>query len=621
MTGSAKHLYAFGPFRLDPVQRLLFREGEVVSLTPKALDTLLALVESRGTLLTKDELLDKVWPGTFVEEVTLAKNISTLRKAIGEAPGGGEYIETHSKRGYRFVAEVRNVEPVATAVASGSAELDPAPPLLTRKATITWRFAAVILAFLFLIGAAGLWYRGRPAESPAGGKIMLAVLPFENLSGDPDEEYFSNGLTEEMITQLGRLEPDRLGVIARTSAMQYKAAHKDVRQIGSELGVDYLLEGSVRREGNRVRIAAQLIQVRDQSHQWAENYDRDLRDILAVQSEVAAAIARQIRLQLTPAEHARLQNARAVNPEAYENYLKGRFFWNKRTVEGHQKAIEYFLKAVALDPDYGQAYAGLADAYALLGSAPNLVLPRREAMDRARAAAEKALRLDDSLADAHTSLGFVEMHFDWDFAGAEKEFQRAVALNPGYATAHHWYAYDLVALARLDDALAEIRRAQQADPLSVIISTDVGEMLLLARRDDAAIVQLRKTLEMDPDFSHAHWLLAWAYHNKGQSKEFIGELEKSRRAASALGILCALQGKRAEARGILARLEKAYGSALDGAGIYVWLGDTNGAFAALDRGFKDRDGGLILMRFTPVLEPIRSDARFEKIERRVGVLK
>jgi len=621
MTGSAKHLYAFGPFRLDPVQRLLFREGEVVSLTPKALDTLLALVESRGTLLTKDELLDKVWPGTFVEEVTLAKNISTLRKAIGEAPGGGEYIETHSKRGYRFVAEVRNVEPVATAVASGSAELDPAPPLLTRKATITWRFAAVILAFLFLIGAAGLWYRGRPAESPAGGKIMLAVLPFENLSGDPAEEYFSNGLTEEMITQLGRLEPDRLGVIARTSAMQYKAAHKDVRQIGSELGVDYLLEGSVRREGNRVRIAAQLIQVRDQSHQWAENYDRDLRDILAVQSEVAAAIARQIRLQLTPAEHARLQNARAVNPEAYENYLKGRFFWNKRTVEGHQKAIEYFLKAVALDPDYGQAYAGLADAYALLGSAPNLVLPRREAMDRARAAAEKALRLDDSLADAHTSLGFVEMHFDWDFAGAEKEFQRAVALNPGYATAHHWYAYDLVALARLDDALAEIRRAQQADPLSVIISTDVGEMLLLARRDDAAIVQLRKTLEMDPDFSHAHWLLAWAYHNKGQSKEFIGELEKSRRAASALGILCALQGKRAEARGILARLEKAYGSALDGAGIYVWLGDTNGAFAALDRGFKDRDGGLILMRFTPVLEPIRSDPRFEQLERRVGVLR
>ena len=621
MTGSAKHLYAFGPFRLDPVQRLLFREGEVVSLTPKALDTLLALVESRGTLLTKDELLDKVWPGTFVEEVTLAKNISTLRKAIGEAPGGGEYIETHSKRGYRFVAEVRNVEPVATAVASGSAELDPAPPLLTRKATITWRFAAVILAFLFLIGAAGLWYRGRPAESPAGGKIMLAVLPFENLSGDPAEEYFSNGLTEEMITQLGRLEPDRLGVIARTSAMQYKAAHKDVRQIGSELGVDYLLEGSVRREGNRVRIAAQLIQVRDQSHQWAENYDRDLRDILAVQSEVAAAIARQIRLQLTPAEHARLQNARAVNPEAYENYLKGRFFWNKRTVEGHQKAIEYFLKAVALDPDYGQAYAGLADAYALLGSAPNLVLPRREAMDRARAAAEKALRLDDSLADAHTSLGFVEMHFDWDFAGAEKEFQRAVALNPGYATAHHWYAYDLVALARLDDALAEIRRAQQADPLSVIISTDVGEMLLLARRDDAAIVQLRKTLEMDPDFSHAHWLLAWAYHNKGQSKEFIGELEKSRRAASALGILCALQGKRAEARGIIARLEKAYGSALDGAGIYVWLGDTNGAFAALDRGFKDRDGGLILMRFTPVLEPIRSDPRFEKVERSVGVLR
>jgi TolB-like protein/DNA-binding winged helix-turn-helix (wHTH) protein/Tfp pilus assembly protein PilF len=621
MTERAKHLYAFGPFQLDPAQRLLFRDDGVVPLTPKALDTLLVLVENRGQLLTKDELLERVWPGTFVEEVTLAKNISTLRKALGEPPEGGEYIETHSKRGYRFVAEVHAIEREASAAPSASPAETPAPAAAPSARPPAWRVSAAVLAAVLLVTGAALWYRGRSLATPANGKIMLAVLPFENLSGDPAQEYFSSGLTEEMITQLGRLDPGRLGVIARTSAMQYKDAHKDVRQIGSELGVDYLLEGSVRREGNRVRISAQLIQVRDQSHQWAADYDRDLRDILALQSEVAGAIAQQIRLQLTPEQHARLQNARTLNAEAYESYLKGRFFWNKRTVEGHQKAIEYFQKAVALDPNYAQAYAGLADAYALLGSWANPVMPRGEAMGQARAAAQKALSLDDSLSDAHASLGFVKMHYDWDFAGAEKEFQRAIALNPGYATAHHWYAYDLAALARLDEALAEVRRAQQADPLSVIISRDVGEMLLFAGRDDEAIAQCRKTLEMDPNFGHAHLLLAWAYHHKGQSKEFMEELEKVARAGQehAQGVFYALQGKRAEAHRVLARFGKNYGSALDTAAVYVYLGEKDRAFALLEKALGERVGGLIIMRVTPEWEPIRSDPRFEQLARRVGL--
>jgi TolB-like protein/DNA-binding winged helix-turn-helix (wHTH) protein/Tfp pilus assembly protein PilF len=623
MTERAKHLYAFGPFRLDPAQRLLFRDEDVVSLTPKAIDTLLVLVENRGQLLTKDELLERVWPGTFVEEVTLAKNVSTLRKALGEAPGGGEYIETHSKRGYRFVAEVREVEEASEPLGVSPAASPSAPEALPQARGGGWKRSAAVLVGVLLVVAVVLWYRSRSVAAPPNGKIMLVVLPFENLSGDPAQEYFSNGLTEEMITQLGRLEPGRLGVIARTSAMQYKGAHKDARQIGSELGVDYLLEGSVRREGNRVRISAQLIQVRDQSHTWAEDYDRDLRDILALQSEVAGAIAQQIRLKLTPEQHARLQNARAVNAEAYENYLKGRFFWNKRTVEGHGKAIEYFQKAVALDPNYAQAYAGLADAYALLGSWPNPIMPRSDAMSQARAAAQKALSLDDSLSDAHASLGFVKMHYDWDFAGAEKEFQRAIALNPGYATAHHWYAYDLVALARLDDALAEIRRAQQADPLSVIISRDVGEILEFAGRDDEAIAQCRKTLEMDPTFSHAHMLLAWAYHHKGQSKEFMEELEKAGRAGQehARGIVYALQGKRAEAHRLLARFGENYGSSLDIAEVYVYLGEKDRTFALLEKALGERVGGLIIMRVTPEWEPIRADPRFEQLERRVGVLR
>jgi TolB-like protein/DNA-binding winged helix-turn-helix (wHTH) protein len=620
---SAKNLYAFGPFRLDPVQRLLFREGEVVSLTPKALDTLLALVENRGTLLAKDELLEMVWPGTFVEEGTLAKNVSTLRKALGEAPAGGEYIETHSKRGYRFVAQVREeVEQqlAAAGTPSNMATSVSAAPAVQRR----WHVPAAALAVVLVVAAAGagLWYRGRMAAAPASRKIMLAVLPFENLGGDPAEDYFSTGLTEEMITQLGGLEPEKLGVIARTSAMQYKGSHKDVRQIAAELGVDYVLEGSVRREGGRVRIAAQLIQVRDQSHKWAEDYDRDLRDILALQSDVAGAIAEQIRLKLTPEGHARLRNTRTVNPEAYENYLRGRFFWNKRTAEGHEKAIEYFQKAVVLDPVYAQAYAGLADAYALLGSAANQVLPRREAMDHARAAADKALQLDDSRADAHASLGFVKMHYDWDFAGAEKEFQRAIVLNPGYATAHHWYAYDLVALARLDDALAEIRLAQQDDPLSVIISRDVGEILLFVGRDQEAIAQCQKTLELDPSFSLAHWVLAWAYRRQGHEKQFLAELAKSlANPGVAEGIIYAVQGKRPEALRVVSRLEKVYGTSTGIATVYWFLGDKGRAFAFFEKAFEEREGSLIVMRFIPEWEPIRFEPRFIQLERRVGVLR
>lgn len=621
MTEKAKHLYAFGRFQLDPVQRLLFREGVVVPLTPKAIDTLLALVENRGQLLTKEELLERVWPGTFVEEVTLAKNISTLRKTLGQAPGGGEYIETHSKRGYRFVTEVHEVAGGVRTLAVDSPQSAASSAAPAQAASRHWQVPAAVLAVVLFATAAGLWYRGRHAAAPANGKIMLAVLPFENLSGNPEEEYFSAGLTEEMITQLSRLEPGSLRVIARTSTMQYQGARKSTLEIGRELGVDYLLEGSVRREGGKVRITAQLIDVKTQGHLWAEDYDRDLRDILALQSEVTRAIAQQIRLTLTPAGQARLQSARAVNTEAYEDYLKGRYFWNKRTVEGHQKAVDYFQRAVALDPNYAQAYAGLADAFALLGSWSNPVMPRREAMAQARAAAEQALALDDSLADAHASLGFVKMHYDWDFLAAEKEFQRAIALNPGYATAHHWYAYDLVALARLDDALAEIRRAQQADPLSVIISRDVGEILLFAGRDDEAIAQCRKTLEMDPNFDHAHWVLAWAYRRKGQEKQFLEELEKATASHGvAEGILYAFQGRRQDAQRVVSRLEKAYGTFTEIAGIYAQLGEKDRAFTFFERAIEEREGGLIVTRFAVQWEPLHSDPRFEQLERRVGVL-
>jgi len=619
MLEERKHLYVFGPFRLDPAQRLLFRDNQIIPLTPKAVETLLVLVAKRGQLVTKEELLQRVWPDTFVEEGTVARNVSFLRKALGEAADGREYIETHSKRGYRFIAEVREVKREAVTKGETGEESSQAGALpATAGGRRRWIAALAAAGVLLAIGAA-TFDRFRSSRFSSDRKVMLVVLPFENLSGDPEQEYFSNGLTEEMITQLGRLQPQRLGVLARTSAMQYKGTKKSAAAITGELGVDYILEGSVRREGSRVRISAQLIQGKDQSHLWAEDYDRDLRDILSVQSEVASAIAAQIRLKLTPEQHARSGHAPPVNPEAYEDYLKGRFFWNKRTVEGHQKAIQFFDQAIALDPDYAEAYAGRADAYALLGSWPNSVLPRREAMTRARLSAQKALALDESLADAHTSLGFLKMHYDWDFTGAEKEFLRAIALNPGYATAHHWYAYDLVALGRLEDAVAQARLAQKADPLSVIISRDVGELLLFAGHDDEAIAQSRKTLEMDPNFSHAKWTLAWAYHHKGAEQEFLEELEK----VSPRGLYYALVGRPSEARRAVRKIEqdaaKRYGLASFVAVVYASLGDKDRAFLWLERCFQERDGTLILLRVEPSWGPLRSDPRFEQLARRIGL--
>jgi len=622
MAQQTKRFYQFGEFHLDVAERVLLRDGKPVPLVPKALETLFVLVEKHGHIVEKEDLLKRVWSNTFVEEGAVAQCVFALRKVLGDTPEGHAYIETVPRRGYRFVASVEELGRKPVTEVTPSEEATIALP----KARLRYvRHAALaILLALIVVGYFARHSLGWHTAAPAG-KVMLAVLPFVNMDGDPEQEYFSNGMTEEMITQLGRLEPERLGVIARTSAMQYKSTQKDTRQIGSTLGVDYILEGSVRRVGGRVRITAQLIQVRDQSHLWAEDYDRDLRDILALQSEVAGAIAQQIRLKLTPEQRAKLHSTVPVNPEAYENYLKGRFFWNKRTVEGHQKAIEFFDRAITLDPSYAQAYAGRADAYALLGSWPNFLLPRREAMTRAREAAQKALSLNESLAEAHTSLGFVKMHYDWDFRGAEKEFLRAIALNPGYATAHHWYAYDLVALGRLEDAVAQAWLAQKADPLSVIISRDVGEMLLFAGRDDEAIDQCQRSLEMDPAFYHAHWTLAWAYRRKGRQKEFLDEILKATSSPGGLypGLFYALTGRKLEAHRAVAKLQQAvlrrYSSGHDVALLYAYLGDRDRAFVWLENTFRERDGGLILLRVAPEWEPLRSDPRFEQLARRVGL--
>ena len=643
MRQEPKHLYEFGPFRLDGPERLLLRDGKPVELTPKAFDTLVALVENSGHLLTKEDLLKRVWPDTFVEEATLAKNVFTLRKALGSTPGEDQYIETVPTRGYRFVGKVREITESAPAPARrGTGDLpvnalDSVEPVAVssredarRGARSRGMMVALVLAACLV--AVGYLERQRfwPQADPPAGRMMLAVLPFANMSGDPAQEYLADGFTEEMITQLGGIEPGRLGVIARTSAMQYKNTQKHADQIGRELGVAYLLEGSLRREGGRVRISAQLIQVRDQTHLWTADYDRDDRDILALQSDVAKAIAGEIRIKLTPEEHAHRAAPRSVDPQAYKLYLQGRYFWNKRTEPGYVKAVEYFNQAIAQDPKYPQAYAGLADAYALLGSMSNAEMPRREAMPKAKTAALTALQLDPSLAEAHTSLAFVKMHFEWDWPGAQQEFKRAIELNPTYPTAHQWYAYWPVAQGRTGEALEEVRRAQEADPLSLIIMTDTCELLIYAGRYDQAAQQAQKVLELDSNFTLAHVYLASAYGNKQMYREAMGEIQKaltlthgSAWVRVGLARTYSLAGQRAKAEAILQELledarhrdDLEMGIAL----VYAALGEKDQAFAWLEKAYQNRDGSLILLKAAPFYEPLRGDPRFADLERRVGL--
>lgn len=626
MPEKTKRFFTFGRFRLDPAEHVLLADGHPVSLTPKAFDTLVALVENNGHILEKDELLKRIWPDTFVEEGTLVQNISTLRKVLGESADGCAFIETIPRRGYRFAGGVREVDAKQASEEGLSTMSSIAAP--RTRISHGWIAALVLTGLLvtLILVRARIWSHSDASQQ----KIMLAVLPFSNLSSDPQQEYFSNGLTEEMITQLGDLEPNRLGVIARTSSMQYKGTKKDTRQIGRELGVDYILEGSVHREGDRVRITAQLIQTKDQTHLWARDYDRNLRDILLLQSDVAGAIAREIKLKLTPEERTRLASAPALDLEAYELYLKGRYFWNKRTEDGFVKAIDSFERAIARDAKYAQAYAGLADAYALLGSMSNLEMSRADAMTKAKAAALKAIQLNDSLAEAHTSLAFVEMHYEWDWPASEKEFKRALELNPNYATAHQWYAVWLTAQGKTDTSLEEERRAQESDPLSTIIKTDTAQLLVYAGRYDEAAQQAQRALEIDPDFSLARIYLGEAYTGKQDYPAAIAEFQKalaiSKRdlgAQTELARTYALAAQRGKSEAILRDLLRGSKNvpdlAIGVASVYAALGKNEQSFASLETAYQYRAGGLILFSVAPDFQPLRSDPRFANLAQRVGL--
>jgi TolB-like protein/Tfp pilus assembly protein PilF len=452
------------------------------------------------------------------------------------------------------------------------------------------------------------------------------VLPLENLSGDASQNYFADGMTDELITDLAQISA--LRVISRTSVMAYKGARKPLPQIARELNVDAVVEGTVLRSGDQVRITAQLIEASTDKHLWSQSYEGELRDTLALQSRVASAIADQIRINLTPREQAALKNAKVVNPEAYESYLKGRYFWNKRTADGLKAALAYFKQATEEDPNYAKAYSGLADTYALLGDWQYAVMTPKEAFPEAKAAAIHALELDNTLGEAHNSLAFVLDGFDWDLDAGGKEFQRAIELNPGYATAHHWYAWHLALLGRFDEAIAEMRKAENLDPLSLIINADFAELLGLAHSYDDSIRQSLKTIEMDPNFALAHNQLAQAYLQKHMYAEAVAELQKAVKLSgdsptciANLARAYVASGKRDEAVNLLNALKKrstaGYSNASEIAMIHASLGDKDQAMNWLEKGFEERFNPGVLLR--PGFDPLRSDPRFQNLLRRIGL--
>ncbi len=609
----------FGPFEFDPRAGELRKQGLKLKIYGQPLDILEMLLARPGEVVTREELQKKLWPqDTFVDfEHSLNAAINRLRTALEDSSETPRFVETLPRRGYRFVAPVDGASPAQTLAAPAL------PARLPRPAV--WMAVGIAAAVLATAGYIAR-ERFRPVAQPTPGRVMLVVLPFENLSSDPEQEYFSDGLTEEMTTELGRLQPERLAVIARTSAMEYKKKGGDVRRIAGELGVDYVLEGSVRREGERVRITAQLIAARDQTHLWAESYDRDRAGILSLQREVARAIARQIELKLTPHQQARLARVRPINPEAHEAYLKGRYFFNKGP-ETLQKAAEYFQEAINKDPEYAPAYAGLADAYAW--NVGQMLLPPREWYGRAKTSALKAVELDPTLAEAHASLAFINDLYDWDWDGALKEGQRAIALNPNYANAHSWYAIHLAGRGRFAEAEAEVKRAEELDPLNLFIKIQVGWIYLWEGQFDRAMAQWQKVIELDPNFSMAHYNLGMGYAAKGKYPEAVAAYRKALSLEDhayywgLLGHAHAMAGQKAEARKILAKLkeraQREYISPGSLALVHLALGEKDQALDLLEKAYRDRDPGLVNLTVEPFWwEPLHGEPRFQVVVRRMN---
>src|SRR5580658_6640116 len=625
----------FGTYEVSLQSGEVRKAGLRIRVQQQPMKLLEILLERPGEVVTREELCSRVWPNENFGDFDLALNIAIgkLRSALGDSAENPRFIETLPKRGYRFIADVSVVDgelrPKRPGSASGDLpEAEPADTTLvvapTRQLWPGLRIiVAVALALSLPILAFWLFHSREPAPT---GIQSLAVLPLENLSGDAAQNYFADGMTDELITYLAQISA--LRVISRTSVMVYKGARKPLPQIARELHVDAVVEGTVLRAGDQVRITAQLIDASTDKHLWSHSYEGELRDTLALQDRVARAIAEEIKISLTPREQAALKSATVVNPQAYESYLKGRYFWSKRTAEGLKTAIEYFKHAIVIDPVYADAYSGLADSYAVAGDWKYGIIPPREAFPLATAAAAKALELDNSLGEAHASLAFALDLYGWDWSAADMEFKQAIKFSPGYATAHQWYSWHLFILGRNADAMSELKTAQSLDPLSLIVNADIADAFCVAHRFDEAVEQSEKVLKMDANFAAGHYELGQALTQKGMYDGAIAEFRKAIELSghsgafdSNLGYAYAVSGRKEEALKIVDDLESRHAENhsvdADIALIYVGLDDRDEAISRLNKAFDARFKASILRR--PAFDPLRSDPRFQDLLRRMGL--
>lgn len=628
----------FGAFQLDLRTGELRKSGTRINLPEQPLQVLKALLDRPGDLVTRDELRQRLWPAeTFVDfEHGLNAAVRRLRDALGDSAEMPRFVETLPRRGYRFIAPVApGVEPPPPRPGIG----DPGGAIPTLDPTrarrgLTRAWGAALLASIIGVSAAFLWATGylpwpRASSQAHRPDRMLVVLPFQNLTGDPDQEYLGDAMTEELIAQLGRIDPSRLGVIARTSAMQFKNTTKRADQIGSELGAGYLVEGSIRTTGTRIRIAVKLIETRSERQLWTEQYERDANDLLTVQREVGEAITEQITTSLSIAgSNVNAARRHSTNPEAYEHYLRGRYHWGRNNAESLEKGKGHFLKAIELDSSYALAYSGLADTYKSMGAIG--FRPMSEAYPLARTAALKALELDDKLGEAHTSLAAIMADYYWDWAEAGRHFERAIELNPNYELSLRSYSYYLSCMARPEEARVLAEAARRLNPVSARAQMNLAIVLYLARRYDEAITAVAETLELAPDSGPAHIMLGRIYAAKGSADRAVEALE---RAHEILGprpdvitphaYVLAKAGRRQEALAKLDELRE-FSKPRDPAPIriaivHIALGDTDRAFEWLHKAVEARDWQMAMLKVEPAFDSLRSDPRFTALLERVGL--
>ncbi|MGA2812255.1 MAG: tetratricopeptide repeat protein [Candidatus Acidiferrum sp.] len=621
---SSSPIVRFGPFELDSSTGELRKHGRKIKLQGQPIKILTLLLARPGVMVTREELQRTLWPdNTFVDfESSLNAAVKRLRAALSDSAESPRFIETLAGRGYRFMAPLTRMEPAA--IEAPQIERSPAKPQRSWPVR-TLAITALLVVALCVVAIPRVrrfarGYVSRPAPVPISETIhSIAVLPMENLSNEPSQEYFADGMTDQLIADLGQIKA--LRVISRTSAMQYKGAHKPVAQIARELNVDAVVEGTVLKSGSQVRITAQLIQARLDRHLWAKSYEGDLHDILSLQDNVASSIAREIQVAITPEEQALLTSARPVNAEAYEDYLQGRYFWNKRDGGALERAIEYFQKATSIDPNYAPAYAGLAQTYALLAGSTG---PRDEFVAAGKKSATQALLLDPNLAEAHTALALL-FGDEYNFAEEEKEFKLAVTLDPNYATAHHWYGEVYLAQnGHFAEANREMQQALALDPGSRIIATDWGVILFWERRYDEAYRQLCKVIATDSEFSEAYLWRGRVLLQQGNYREAIADLETAHRInhgsqtiSPTLAYAYGFSGDRVKAnaqlRSLLAESRRRYVSPWAIGYVYLGLGDKPHALDWFEEAVREHSADMLAARVAPEADPLRGEARYKAL--------